>query len=117
MLNRSQTEAQQMANEVATTILEQLGGRKLIAMTGAHSFTGDGNSLIFKLPSSQTRNKIKAVKITLTPADDYTAIFYAMETYNVRIVSQHEGIYCDQLQTVFEEETGVLASLVGRNVA
>ena len=108
--------------QVAATILEQLGGRKLIAMTGAHSFTSDGDSLIFKVPSNATKNRIAGVKITLTPADDYTVQFYAFRgslkrgDYRVETVSQHEGIYCDQLQTLFEDETGLLTDLVGRTV-
>jgi len=104
-------------NQVAETILEQLGGHTLIAMTGAHSFTADGDSLIFKLPSNITKNRIKAVKISLTPADDYTVTFYAIHGYNVKVVAEHDGIYCDQLQAVFEDETGLLTSLVGKTVA
>ena len=104
-------------NQVAATILEQLGGHKLIAMTGAHSFTTDGDSLTFKLPSTTTKNRIKAVNITLTPMDDYKVTFYAMRGCNVRVVAEHQGIYCDQLQTIFEDETGLLTSLVGKMVA
>jgi hypothetical protein len=111
-------------NNVATTILEQLGGRKLIAMAGAHSFTSDvnNNSLVFKVPSRSTNKHIAAVKITLTAADDYVVEFYAFRgsltrgDYRVETVSKHEGICCDQLQGLFEDETGLLTNLVGRTV-
>jgi len=109
--------------QVAATILEQLGGHKLIAMIGAHSFTADGDSLIFKLPSRSNAKRIAGVKITLTVMDDYTVEFFAFRgslargNYRCETVAKHEGIYCDQLQGVFEDETGLLTSLVGRTVA
>lgn len=103
--------------QVANTILEQLGGHKLIAMTGAHSFTADGDSLIFKVPSKTTKNHIAGVKVTLTASDDYTVEFFAFKgsfakgNRRVENVAKHEGIYCDMLQSIFEEETGLLARL------
>lgn len=106
--------------QIAETILEQLGGRKLIAMTGAHSFTADTNCLIFKLPRNGNAKHIAGVKITLTPADDYTVEFFKFQTKagitSVVTVARQEGIYCDQLQETFETETGLLTCLVGRTI-
>ena len=36
---------------IANTILEQLGGNKFIAMTGAKNFVSDGNTLRMTLPT------------------------------------------------------------------
>jgi len=59
---------------VANTILDQLGGRRFIVMTGSKSFAGDDNSLTFRI--GRNSGNWNAVKITLTPADDYTVSFY-----------------------------------------
>jgi hypothetical protein len=99
--------------QIAQTILEQLGGSRFRVMTGARDFTADGNSLIFKLPQTSTKNRIAAVKITLTPQDDYNMEFlafrgsFAKGNRRVETVAKHEGIYCDMLQEIFTQETGL----------
>lgn len=104
-----------MSNQVAQTILQQLGGNRLIAMTGAHSFTGDKDSLTFKVPSRMTKNRIMAVKVTLDPSDTYTVKFYAFQTVDgiksVKTVADRSGVYCDMLRDVFSAETGLALSL------
>jgi hypothetical protein len=96
---------------VATTILQQMGGQRLIAMTGAHSFVSDGDSLIFKVPARSTKNGISCVKVTLDPSDTYTMRFLTMKNYQVQTVAERSDVYCDQLQEVFQEETGLFTSL------
>ena len=96
---------------VATTILEQLGGRRFIAMTGANSFASGDSMLTFKLPSRSTKNNIRGVRVTLTPADDYTVEFLKMRGFEVVTVSKSEGIYADMLQEVFTEATGLYTRL------
>jgi hypothetical protein len=95
---------------VATTILQQLGGRRFQTMTGAHSFSGDTNALVFKFPGAKDR--IFACRIMLTPADDYTLAFYRKRgRYNVEVAEELDGIYCDQLQEVFSRVTGLATHL------
>lgn len=100
-----------MDTQVANTILEQMGGPRFARMTGAHSFTADNNALIFKLPKSPFNQKhITAVKITLDISDTYTVVFYRIQNkpvVKVEIVAKHEGIYCEDLQTLFTQETGL----------
>ena len=58
---------------VANTILEQLGGRRFVAMTGARNFTAiddQRGALSFKVP--RAKDGINAIKVTLTAMDDYT---------------------------------------------
>jgi len=61
---------------VANTILEQLGGRKFIAMTGARNFVGDFSGLSFRLPGAggYCKDSINCVKIELTRATSTTCI-------------------------------------------
>lgn len=87
---------------VANTILEQLGGRRFIAMTGSKNFLGTDNRLAFKLP----RGRI--VKITLTAMDDYMV---ELLTSAGRPIGYREGVYCDTLCTTFETLTGLRTSL------
>lgn len=101
-----------MAN-IASTILEQLGGRRFIAMTGAKNFVAvaPGNTLVFRLPAKFAKNKANYVRITLTPDDLYTVEFSYLRAMNLRDISRHEGIYCDQLRELFTTETGLYTSL------
>jgi hypothetical protein len=99
--------------QVAKTILEQLGGNKFIVMTGARNFWADGNALCLKLPSTPhfVKNGINYVRITLTTMDDYTVEFKKVRGMTVKEVSKHEGIYCDMLQELFQEQTGLATRL------
>lgn len=98
---------------VAEGILEQLGGRKFLAMTAATkllSFNEPGHGgLQFKLPRRGARAKlgIDAVRITLELSDTYTMDFYkGME--KVRLIG---SLYSDDLRRVFTEVTGLETSL------
>lgn len=97
---------------VATTILSQLGGGRFKMMTGAHSFTGDTNALVFKLPKA--KDGIKAVKITLDPSDTYTVTFYKQArapSFKVTVVAEVSDVYADGLTQVFSMKTGLATSL------
>ncbi len=103
-----------MSNPIATTILEQLGGHRFIAMTGAKNLMSDKNSLTFKLPARRAKDGINCVKVALTPADTYTVTFYRQApapTFKVTVVSEHEDVYSDNLRTIFESATGLYTSL------
>lgn len=93
---------------VAQTILAQLGGRKFIAMTGAKNILGGDNCLQFQIPTS---NKINRVRITLTPADTYTVEFFNVRGVNYKLISITEDVYCDMLAGLFEMETGLATTL------
>ena len=93
----------------ATTILQQLGGRRFQVMTGSYNFVSNGNSLTMKL----RRNAAKAthLRITLTSMDDYTMEFISCRGASIKTKAEFEGVYCDQLQSFFTETTGLYTSL------
>jgi len=95
---------------VAKIILEQLGGNRFIAMTGAKNFIGDATSLRFRIPM-RTRDGSNVVKITLTGMDDYIMEFLSVRGSSVKPKSYREGIYCDALQSTFTSVTGLHTSL------
>jgi hypothetical protein len=104
---------------VAKTILEQLGGRRFSVMTGAKNYTGHGASetdmgaLSFRLPGSGgfTKSGINYVKVTLTPSDVYSVEFGKVRGTKYTVVSKAEEVYCDMLQDVFCEHTGLFTSM------
>jgi hypothetical protein len=96
---------------VANTILQQLGGKRFIVMTGSYNFLGTETSLSFKL----RRNSANAsgMKITLTPADTYTVEFYQIRKMEAIWMAEHkyEDVYCDMLEELFERVTGLYTHL------
>lgn len=97
---------------VANTILEQLGGRRFLAFTGARDLTGDSTSLTFKLPKA--KDGIKAVKVNLDPSDTYTVTFYEIArapSRAVTVVKESSDVYCDSLVELFETTTGLYTHL------
>lgn len=100
--------------QIVNTILEQLGGRRFDVMTGARDFSYDqqAKALIFHLPR-RTGNDVTAVQIQLLGNDTYKMIFWDFRlgrNFHLYEVAKIEGIYADQLQTVFAEYTGLATS-------
>ena len=97
----------------ANTILDQLGGRRFRAMTGAKNFIGTDNSLTFRLPGTRNfvRDKINAVRITLNDLDLYDVDYVRVYDYKVRTVKESAGLYADMLQSDFTAKTGLETSL------
>lgn len=93
----------------AQTILNQLGGNKFIAMTGSSSFGSTENALHMKL----TRNKAGANKlvVTLNSMDTYDLKFMSIRGASVKVKKEVEGVYNDQLQSIFTDVTGLYTSL------
>lgn len=93
---------------VAHTILQQLGGRRFITMTGARNLVDCGNSLMFHIPETK---RINHVKIILTDDDLYTMRFGRICKLDYQLTEEVNGVYCDQLQAVFTEVTGLYTYL------
>ncbi len=96
-----------MSNMIAvvTTILEQMGGNKFIAMTGARDFVAAENSLGFKFRGSQTYNYLE---VRLTPEDLYDLRFCRLGRLGqVEEEEKIAGVFFDQLQPIFTACTGL----------
>lgn len=110
-----------MSDQVARTILEQLGGNRFVAMTGARNFLGIEKGLSFQLPGGGGRVKagVNNVQVILAADDTYKMYFSRRRGSSFKTVASHEGIYCDQLQEIFTKETGLYTSLgtMGRKQA
>lgn len=92
---------------VAETILEQLGSGRFAAMTGAKDFHDlpDKNGLRFRV--GRNAKGVNCVVIILDASDTYTVKFLRANIRRVTLLSSVSGVYCDKLQAVFSEHTGM----------
>ena len=116
--------------EIAQTILEQLGGSKIVPMIGAQGrLACMKKSAFHDMPAlkigfrAKAPNSIKEVLISYDyNKDTYVVDFLKacntpkqhlkfIENPNAFVVSSHENVYCDELSNLFEEETGLYLSL------
>ena len=100
-------ETMTQTNTVADTILEQLGGNRFIAMTGAKHFMGGERSLQFNLPGNLTKDKSNKVRITLNELDLYLVETFRLRGADCRVCSKIEDVYFDTLPAVFTSITGL----------
>ena len=91
--------------EIATTIMQQLGGGKFRMMTGAKNFLAIENGLAFQIP--QAKSKITKVRIKLNAMDTYDVEFGKIYKHHYIVVAKEEGIYDDMLQKIFTAHTGL----------
>ena len=93
---------------VANTILAQLGGNRFKAMTGAKNFVGSENSLSFRFPNRKGPN---CCRIVLNSLDLYDVEFLRIRGSQLKKTAEHNGVYADQLEKIFESETGLYTRL------
>lgn len=91
----------------AAHILQQLGGNKFIAMTGAACFEDNGK-LVVKFKGSPKANLLH---VTLTEADTYNVTVMKYRGLSIKVVKEVEGAYADMLRPIFENATGLKTSL------
>lgn len=91
----------------ANTILNQLGGNKFIAMTGAACYS-DGNTLVAKFKGSKVAN---IMYVTLNDADLYDVKICKFKGLDVKLVKEVNNAYADTLKAIFENTTGLRTSL------
>ena len=105
--------------EIAGTILNQLGGNRFVVMTGAKKIFAVENGLQFDLPRTAhyVKDGINRITITLDTMDTYTMKAGKMtrrkdKNYGVMMphyieVKKEEGLYDDMLQERFKAITGL----------
>jgi hypothetical protein len=93
--------------QVAQTILEQLGGGRFLAMTGARDLVAAGDGLRMRLPRGLAKDGISHVAINLEASDLYTVRFLKARNLKVETVAEEAGVYHDQLQMIFKLHTGL----------
>ena len=97
-----------MENEIASTILQQLGGNRFCVMTGAKNLLAGVSSLQFKVGKGNT--SINYCRITLEPSDTYKMDFFSVKKGIPLLKRQFTDVYCEDLQRLFTEATGLYTS-------
>lgn len=108
---------------VAKTIIQQLGGNKFIAMTGANQFMAIGG----KSTSGKQLNpgvgfyigrndkQVNYVRITLTPMDEYDMEFMkaprSARGAAIKLIKKVEGAPVENMREIFTRYTGMETSL------
>lgn len=87
-------------------LLQQLGGRQFVAMTGAKQFVMTPDGLRFCVGSNA--KGVSKVAVMLDPDDTYSVTTFGR---NGCLVDRAEGVYCDSLQDTFTHLTGLHCTL------
>jgi len=95
----------------ANTLLQQLGGNKFIAMTGAKDLMVDKKSKSLHMKIGRNSKGINHVKITYMPDDTYTMDFGRIRKMDYKVIRSIKNVYAEALQDVFTEVTGMYTSL------
>ena len=114
---------------IAKTILSQIGGNHFVVMVGAKNICEVEKGYGLQLDFMRNRSKANRLRVILRGDDTYTMQFikkgqnatismigkYTLSQIQERckdkIVKQINGVYCDQLRGIFENETGLRTSL------
>ena len=96
------------SREIAGIIHRQLGGGRFNLMTGAKNFGFGDGSLSFKIG----RNAKKVTHVTITLRNDlYDMKFIRIHGAKMTTLFEIEGVFNDQLQSIFTEQTELYTSL------
>lgn len=100
--------------QIAATILDQMGGRSMVMMTGTRYMNlvkdDQGNPGVeFRLPKTPgfAKDSINSFRVILTPADLYDLSFARVVDGEATVVATFDGIYADQMPELFRETTGL----------
>jgi hypothetical protein len=97
--------------QVANTILEQLGGNRFAMMTGAKNFAGGHDYLSFGIPSNNMA-RVSHVIVRYNEGQDlYEMKFMSIRGIKCKDVASFEGLFFDQLQSIFTQVTGLYTKL------
>jgi hypothetical protein len=97
--------------QVAENILEQLGGNKFIAMTGAKNLVASSTDDFLMFNIMKNVYLINKVKITLNSMDTYDLEFFKIRNMKATKIKSFSGVYNDDLRSTFENATGLATSL------
>jgi len=94
--------------EIAKIILQQLGGQgRLVVMTGAYNFVALRNGVSFKIKN----RSVNYVEIKLNGKDLYDVKFGRIAVGKLKVKSEHNDVYFDELIPLFEKQTGMYLRL------
>jgi len=101
----------EQSQEIANTIVKQLGGRRFMMMTGVKQFMlGSNGEVSFKL--GRNKSKCNHVKIEYDYGRDlYNVVFGRIYNYEYKELERTDGCFFDMLEELFENYTGMYLRL------
>ena len=95
-----------MDDSFALTIYKQLGGREFGYVIDLKLFVPKENGLFIKFTNA--KDGINSLEVILLPSDTYALTFYRTTIKGQSVKKEFDGgIYCDQLESIFREVTGL----------
>jgi len=95
---------------IGRTILEQLGGNKFVAMTGAKHFVGFGNGVQFAIGRNISRSN--CIVITQNGKDLYDVAFWRFTPKTgMAMLSIYKDVGVEDLRGTFTAYTGMYCTL------
>lgn len=101
-------------NQIVNTMVSQLGGNRFFAMTGSKPLYKNCNCDNPLITLQLRRNLSKSNYLTITyiaGADLYKMEFIRLTKTSRDIVKEFTDVYCDQLQELFTQVTGLYTRL------
>ena len=98
-----------MSKREGAEVIQQLGGGRFIAMTGAKDFFLGPKGMVFKI--GRNSKGINYVRISLNFMDTYDIQFLQVRKFKEKVKSEAKGVYADMIRDVFEQHTGLRTSL------
>ena len=95
------------AQQVAETILNQLGARKFLVMTGARDLVATAQGLQFKLPANFAKDGVNMIRVELNALDTYDVIAGRWARLDFKEKARESLIYGEDLQRAFTRLTGL----------
>ena len=103
-------------NEIIATILNQLGGRKFTAMTGAKNYTQTDRGVTFKI--GRNAGKVNQVTVDYNIGKDlydlkFEKVSISKKTFEIKrkLIKSFDGVFGSQLQELFTSVTGMETKL------
>jgi hypothetical protein len=102
-----QTKPLTNAQQVADTILNQLGARRFLVMTGARELVATAQGLQFKLPANFAKDGVNMIRVELNALDTYDVIAGRWARLDFKEKARESMIYAEDLQRAFTHLTGL----------
>lgn len=95
------------AQQVAGAILDQLGARHFMMITGARDVVVTPNGLQFRLPANFAQGGVNMIRVELSADDTYAVIAGRWARLDFKEKARETGLYAEDLQRAFTRLTGL----------
>ncbi len=98
---------------IPQTILSQLGGGGFALLTGSKNFTTSHEERALTFQPGANPKSVTHIEIILEPSDTYRMRFSRLNsrTCELATLAEHTEVYAEDLLDIFEQETGLFATL------